>query len=104
MVLATTSSSIRPTASAYLFHGIPRSRTRSADSSGGSSASKSAWSLIPGALFIALGSKPAPDRRVTGAAFSGTTLGREATVLDYARRIADHESGHLGQVQRTIKD
>jgi hypothetical protein len=38
-----------------------------------------------------------------GAKFTGTTLGREATVLDYARRIADHEAPHLGQLQRTVE-
>ena len=37
------------------------------------------------------------------ATFTGTTAGREATVLDYARRIADHEVGHLDQLRRTIK-
>jgi DinB family protein len=38
-----------------------------------------------------------------GATFTGTTLGREATVLGYATRIADHEKGHLDQLRRTIK-
>jgi len=38
-----------------------------------------------------------------GARFTATTLGREATVLSYARRIADHEALHLGQLQRTLK-
>ena len=37
-----------------------------------------------------------------GATFTATTLGREATVLSYATRIADHEVRHLGQLQRTI--
>jgi uncharacterized damage-inducible protein DinB len=37
-----------------------------------------------------------------GATFTGTTLGREATVLSYAQRIADHEAGHLDQLRRTI--
>ena len=37
-----------------------------------------------------------------GATFTGTTLGREATVLSYAKRIADHEAGHLDQLRRTI--
>lgn len=37
------------------------------------------------------------------ATFTATTLGREATVLSYATRIADHEVGHLGQLHRTIK-
>jgi hypothetical protein len=40
---------------------------------------------------------------VRRATFTATTLGREATVLSYARRIADHEAQHLGQLQRTVK-
>src|SRR5262245_46669846 len=39
------------------------------------------------------------SRRAT---FTATTLGREATVLSYAQRIADHEVLHLGQLQRTL--
>jgi hypothetical protein len=39
------------------------------------------------------------SRRAT---FTGTTLGRDASVLSYAKRIADHEVGHLGQLRRTI--
>ena len=38
-----------------------------------------------------------------GATFTGTTLGREATVLSYAVRIADHEVHHLDQLRRTLK-
>ncbi len=38
-----------------------------------------------------------------GAIFTGTTLGRDATVLSYATRIADHEVRHLGQLQRTVE-
>jgi uncharacterized damage-inducible protein DinB len=38
-----------------------------------------------------------------GATFTATTQGREATVLTYAARIADHEVRHLGQLQRTIR-
>ena len=38
-----------------------------------------------------------------GATFTATTLGREATVLSYATRIADHEVRHLDQLQRTLK-
>jgi hypothetical protein len=34
--------------------------------------------------------------------FTGSTLGREATVLSFATRIADHEVGHLEQLQRTL--
>lgn len=37
------------------------------------------------------------------ATFTGTTLGREATVLSHARRIADHEARHLEQLQRTVR-
>lgn len=40
------------------------------------------------------------SRRAT---FTATTLGREATVLSYATRIADHEVRHLGQLHRTIR-
>ena len=39
------------------------------------------------------------SRRAT---FTATTLGREATVLSYATRIADHEVRHLGQLHRTV--
>jgi hypothetical protein len=38
-----------------------------------------------------------------GATFTAITLGRDATVLSYATRIADHEARHLGQLQRTIR-
>jgi hypothetical protein len=38
-----------------------------------------------------------------GATFTATTLGHEASVLSYARRIADHEALHLGQLDRTVK-
>jgi len=40
------------------------------------------------------------SRRAT---FTGTTLVRDATVLIYARRIADHEVQHLDQLRRTLK-
>jgi DinB superfamily len=40
------------------------------------------------------------SRRAT---FTATTLGREATVLSYATRIADHEVRHLGQLRRTVR-
>jgi len=36
------------------------------------------------------------------ATFTATTLGREATVLSYATRIAEHEVRHLGQLRRTV--
>src|SRR5262245_46019483 len=38
-----------------------------------------------------------------GATFTATTLGREATVLSYARRIADHEAQHMDQLHRTLE-
>jgi DinB family protein len=37
-----------------------------------------------------------------GATFTATTLGRNATVLSYATRIADHEVRHLDQLRRTL--
>lgn len=37
-----------------------------------------------------------------GATFSGTTMGRDASVLGYAKRIAEHEVGHLAQLRRTL--
>ncbi len=39
------------------------------------------------------------SRRAT---FTGTTLGRDATVLSYAKRIADHEVQHLDQLRQTL--
>ncbi len=39
------------------------------------------------------------SRRAT---FTGTTLGRDATVLSYAKRIVDHELAHLDQLRRTL--
>ncbi len=39
------------------------------------------------------------SRRAT---VTGTTLGRDATVLLYARRIAEHEVHHLDQLRRTL--
>jgi hypothetical protein len=39
------------------------------------------------------------SRRAT---FTGTALGRDATVLSYAKRIVDHELGHLDQLRRTL--
>ena len=39
------------------------------------------------------------SRRAT---FTGTTSGRDATVLGYARRIVDHELRHLDQLRRTL--
>lgn len=43
-----------------------------------------------------------PDGWSRGATFTGTTLGRNATVLLYAQRIADHEVRHLDQLRRTL--
>lgn len=40
------------------------------------------------------------SRRAT---FTATTLGREATVLSYATRIADHEMRHMDQLLRTVR-
>jgi hypothetical protein len=40
---------------------------------------------------------------VRGATFTATTLGREANVLSYATRIADHEVRHLDQLRRTVQ-
>ena len=38
-----------------------------------------------------------------GATFTGTTSGRDGTVLSYATRIAGHEVRHLDQLRRTLK-
>jgi DinB superfamily len=38
-----------------------------------------------------------------GATFTGTTLGREATVLSHAHRMLEHELGHLEQLRRTLQ-
>jgi len=38
-----------------------------------------------------------------GATFTGTTKGREQTVLDYACRIAEHEDKHCGQIEAVLK-
>jgi hypothetical protein len=43
-----------------------------------------------------------PDEWSRRASFTGTTQGREATVLSYAVRIADHEVRHLSQLRRTV--
>jgi hypothetical protein len=53
-------------------------------------------------LLVTLGSLES-DLWSRGATFTGTTLGRNATVLGYAKRIAEHEVGHLDQVRRTLK-
>jgi hypothetical protein len=38
-----------------------------------------------------------------GATFTGTTLGREQTVLSYAGRIAGHEAQHIPQLEDAVK-
>jgi hypothetical protein len=53
--------------------------------------------------LVATLSKLSASGWARGATFTGTTLGREATVLGYATRIADHEVGHLDQLRRTIQ-
>ena len=37
-----------------------------------------------------------------GATFTGTTRGREQTVFSYARRIIDHETQHLDQLEQVL--
>lgn len=44
----------------------------------------------------------APAEWARGATFTGTTRGREQTVLSYARRIVGHELEHLEQLQATL--
>lgn len=39
-----------------------------------------------------------------GATFTGTTLGREQTVLSYAQRMAQHETGHLAQITTLLSE
>jgi uncharacterized damage-inducible protein DinB len=38
-----------------------------------------------------------------GATFTGTTRGREQTILDYVRRLAAHELEHREQIEATLK-
>ena len=52
-------------------------------------------------LVSRLGALPPGDWQ-RGATFTGTTLGREATVRGYTSRIASHERGHLEQIRRTL--
>lgn len=61
-----------------------------------------AFSQERAALLKTLG-RLAGDEWSRGATFTGTTLGRNATVLSYATRIADHERKHLDQIRRTLK-
>jgi hypothetical protein len=39
-----------------------------------------------------------PTDWLRGATFTATTIGREQTIWSYARRIADHEAVHLGEI------
>ena len=39
-----------------------------------------------------------------GATFTGTTKGREQTVLSYAQRIAQHENEHCIQIEALLKE
>lgn len=43
-----------------------------------------------------------PARWQRRGTFTGTTLGKDATVLGYAQRIAEHEVRHLEQLRRTL--
>jgi hypothetical protein len=54
------------------------------------------------AVLIGTLSELKADEWSRRATFTATTLEREATVLSYARRIAEHEVRHLGQLRRTI--
>jgi hypothetical protein len=38
-----------------------------------------------------------------GATFTGTTRGREQTILSYARRMADHEAEHSEQIEKLLE-
>ena len=38
-----------------------------------------------------------------GATFTATTRGREQTVLSYAARLAEHESGHCRQIEELVE-
>jgi len=52
-------------------------------------------------LLIVL-TKLKPAAWAMGATFTGTVSGRNATVFDYAVRMANHEVRHLDQIRRTI--
>jgi len=53
-------------------------------------------------MLVARLSKLTSGGWTRGATFTGTTLGRDGTVLSYATRIADHEVRHLDQLRRTL--
>ena len=55
------------------------------------------------ALVAALQALPCADWSRRGATFTGTTRGREQTILTYVRRITDHESEHLAQLEALLK-
>jgi hypothetical protein len=38
-----------------------------------------------------------------GATFTGTTRGREQTILSYAQRLARHEGEHLQEIENLLK-
>jgi len=43
-----------------------------------------------------------PEGWARGATFTGTVTGRKQTVFSYALRLADHETLHLGQIERVL--
>jgi hypothetical protein len=45
----------------------------------------------------------APADWSRGATFTGTTRGRDQTILSYARRIVDHEQAHRAQIEATLR-
>jgi hypothetical protein len=44
-----------------------------------------------------------PPAWLRSATFTGTSRWREATILDYTRRIANHEQGHMEQIGETLR-
>jgi hypothetical protein len=44
----------------------------------------------------------APEDWSRGATFTGTTQGREQSILDYARRMAQHEGEHCERLERVL--
>jgi hypothetical protein len=64
-------------------------------------ASLAAFGAQRAALLVALRRLAMADW-ARGATFTGTTRGREQTILSYAQRIADHEGQHLLQLEATI--
>ena len=39
-----------------------------------------------------------------GATFTGTTRGREQTILSYVQRMVDHEAAHLAQIEQILHE